>query len=183
MIIETILSTIDAAGEPNFAPMGVLWGNEFMTVRPYRNTRTFRNLMTAGYGVVNVSDDALAYVQCALYDAVLPHFRARVVPGIVFDGCCAWREIEVVSRSGSEEREELQCRVVHEGRRKDFLGFSRAANAVVEAAILATRLQLYDQKALKEELSRHRTVVEKTGDATQKRAFRMVEDYVEKEKP
>lgn len=180
MIIETILSTLDETGRPNFAPMGVLWEEEFATVRPYRGTRTCRNLIATGYGVVNLTDDVLAYVQCGLYEAVLPHFQARVVPGVVFEGCCSWREIEVISRNGSDERAELRCRVLHEGRKKDFLGFCRAGNAVIEAAISATRLHLYDRKTLAEELAHYRTVVEKTGDAAQKRAFQMVEDYVGK---
>ena len=34
MIIETIFSTLDGAGRPNFAPMGVLWGEEEMTDNP-----------------------------------------------------------------------------------------------------------------------------------------------------
>jgi hypothetical protein len=180
MIIETIVSTLDETGRPNFAPMGVLWDEEFATVRAYRDTRTCRNLMSTGYGVVNISDNVLAYVQCGLYDAVLPHFQARVVPGVVFDGCCSWREIEVIARNGSEERAELRCRVLHEGRQRDFLGFCRAGNAVIEAVILATRLHLYDRQTLMQELVHYRTVVEKTGDATQKRAFQMVEDYIEK---
>ena len=181
MIVETIVSTLDETGRPNFAPIGIVWDAEYVTVRPYRDTSTCRNLLATGYGVVNISDDVLAYVQCCLSNAVLPHFPARVVPGIVFDGCCSWREIEVTARNGSEERAELRCRVLYEGRRKDFLGFCRGANAVIEAAILATRLQWCDRNALMQEMARYRTVVEKTGDAAQKRAFQIIDDYVEKE--
>jgi hypothetical protein len=181
MIVETILSTLDETGRPNFAPMGILWGEKFATVRPFRNSRTCRNLMSTGYGVVNVSDNILAYVQCALYDAVLPHFPSKVVPGVVFDGCCSWREIEVISRDGSEERAELRCRVLYDGRQRDFLGFCRASNAVIEATILATRLHLYDRKILTEGLIHYRTIVEKTGDTAEKQAFQMVEDYIEKQ--
>ena len=180
MIVETIFSTVDETGRPNFAPMGILWDEKFATVRPFRNSRTFRNLMSTGYGVVNISDNVLAYVQCALYDSVLPHFPSRIVPGVVFDGCCSWREIEVISRGGSEERPALQCRVLYDGWQRDFLGFCRASNAVIEATILATRLHLHDRKGLMGELSRYRTIVEKAGDAAEKQALQMVEDYIEK---
>ena len=60
MIIETIFSTLDAEGYPHFAPMGLLWGEEYMTVRPYRDTQTCRNLMATGCGVANVTDNVLA---------------------------------------------------------------------------------------------------------------------------
>ena len=48
MIVETIFSTIDEDGNPNFAPMGLFWGDETVTVRPYRNTQTCRNLIDNG---------------------------------------------------------------------------------------------------------------------------------------
>lgn len=180
MIIETIFSTLDQTGRPNFAPMGIVWDEKFVTARPFRNSHTCRNLMATGYGVANISDNVLAYVQCGLYDAVLPHFASKVVPGVVFDGCCSWREIEVISRNGSEERAELRCRVLHDGRQKDFLGFCRASNAVIEATILATRFPLHERKSLSEELIRYRTIVEKTGSEAERQAFQMVEDYIEK---
>jgi hypothetical protein len=181
MIVETIFSTLDETGSPNFAPMGILWDEKVVTVRPFRNSRTCRNLMATGYGVVNISDNVLAYVQCTLYNAVLPHFPSKVVPGVVFEGCCSWREIEVISRNGSEERAELRCRVLYDGRQKDFLGFCRASNAVIEATILATRLHLFDRKIPTEKLIHYRTMVEKTGDAAEKQAFQMVQDYIEKQ--
>ncbi len=40
MIIETIFSTVNEIGQPNFAPMGIVWGEEELTVRPFRQTRT-----------------------------------------------------------------------------------------------------------------------------------------------
>jgi uncharacterized protein len=178
MIVETIFSTLDETGNPNFAPMGIIWEEKFATLRPFRTSHTCLNLMSTGYGVVNISDNVLAYVQCALYGAVLPHFPSRVVPGVVFNGCCSWREVEVISRDGSEQRAELKCRVLYEGRQKEFLGFCRAGNAVIEATIIATRLHLYDKKIVTEELARFRAIVEKTGDAAEIRAFQMVEDFV-----
>jgi hypothetical protein len=180
MIVETIFSTLDEAGKPNFAPMGLEWGEEFITVRPYRNTRTYQNLLASGYGVANLTDDVLAYVQCGLYKIALPYFAAKVAPGVVFQGACSWREIEMVSQSGSDDRAELRCRVLHKGWQRDFLGFCRASNAVIEATILATRLSLYDRKAVADRLIRYMEIVEKTGDETEKHAFRLVHDYIQK---
>lgn len=178
MIIETIFSTMDEAGKPNFAPMGLVWGEEFITVLPFRNTQTCRNLATSGYGVANLSDDVLAYVRCALYKKVLPNFPAKAVPGAVFSGTCSWRELEVISQNGSDDRAELRCRVLYNGRQKDFLGFCRAANSVIEAAILATRLEQYNKKMLNEKLMFYMRIVEKTGGDLEKRAIRLVQEYV-----
>jgi hypothetical protein len=178
MIVETIFSTLDEAGNPNFAPMGIVWGEEFITVRPFRDTRTYRNLISSGYGVANLTDDVLAYVKCGLYKEVLPSFPAKAVPGAVFESTCSWREMEVVSRSGSDDRAELRCRVLHKGWQRDFLGFCRAGNAIIEASILATRLTFYDRKTVDEKLMYYMKIVEKTGDLPEKRVFRLIQDYV-----
>jgi len=180
MIVETIFSTLSEGGEPNFAPMGVVWGESIIVVRPFRDSHTCRNLLASRFGVANISDDILAYVQSALYDAVLPHFPAKAGLGVIFSDTCSWREMEVISESGSNERAEIQCRVVYEGRQKEFLGFRRASNAVLEATIIATRRAFYDLTVLEKKLAHYREIVEKTGDAIDKQALQMVQDFVRK---
>ncbi len=178
MIVEAIVSTLDAAGRPNFAPMGVVWGEEEVTIRPFRQTQTCRNLLATGYCVVNLTDDVLAFVQSALYDAALPYFQASAVPGVVFQEACSWKELEVVATDGTVNRAEVRCRVVGKGWKRDFLGFCRARNAVIEATILATRLHLHDAQAVFEDLERYEQIVQKTGDEVEKVAMQGVREFV-----
>ena len=181
MIIETIFSTLDANRKPNFAPMGILWSDDEVIVSPFRTSQTYRNLLSSGHGVANFSDNVLAFVRCALYDEILPSFPAVAVPGVVFQDTCSWLELAVVSSSESEERAEFRCRVLHRGRQRDFLGFCRARNAVIEAAIMATRLTLHGRDPAIEFLNQHMKIVEKTGSEIEKQAFQLVCDYVEKQ--
>jgi uncharacterized protein len=178
MILETIFSSVDACGQPNFAPMGVVWGEEVITVRPFRQTQTCRNLLATGHGVINLTDDVLAFVQSALYEAVLPHFPAAAVPGVVFQGACSWREVTVTEVAGTAERASVRCKVVGQGWRRDFVGFCRARNAVLEATILATRLHLYDGKTVLEALERYDEIIHKTGDETERVAWQQVREFV-----
>jgi uncharacterized protein len=178
MIIETIFSTIDRAGTPNFAPMGVVWGEEIVIVRPFRNTQTCRNLQSTGYGIASLSDDVLAYVQSGLYSAVLPGFTAIKIPGVVFQDACSWLELAVISESGSEDRADFHCRIMHRDHRRDFVGFCRAGNAVIEATILATRLDYCDKKEIDDSLKRYLRIVEKTAGPNEQQAYQMVCDYI-----
>ena len=178
MIIETILSTLDAEGYPHFAPMGLLWGEEYMTVCPYRDTQTCRNLMATGCGVANVTDNVLAYVQTALYDAVLPGRPARVIDGVVFLQACSWRELEVVEKGGADDRAEIRCRVVHAEKQHDFLGFCRAGNAIIEATILATRLHLVERNDVEEKMAGFEAIVDKTGGVIEREAMRLVREFI-----
>lgn len=178
MIIETIFSTLNTDGQPNFAPMGVVWGEERITVRPFRQTQTFKNLAANGYGVVSLTDDVHAFVQCGLYHVVLPYFAASQVPGVVYQDACAWRELQVISLGGDDMRAEVHCRVLEKGWRRDFLGFCRARSAVLEAAILATRLHLYDAKWITAMLDHYETIVEKTGDESERLAYQEIRAFI-----
>jgi uncharacterized protein len=178
MIVETIFSTLDQAGKANFAPMGLVWGTDIVIVRPFRNTQTCRNLTSGGFGVASLSDNVLAYVQSALCNAVLPSFPAIKIPGAVFQDACSWLELAVISESGSEDRADFRCRIMHKDRRRDFLGFCRAGNAVIEATILATRLGYYEKQEIDESLKRYSRIVEKTAGPNEKQAFKLVCDYV-----
>lgn len=178
MIIESIFSTIGVDGQPNFAPMGVVWGEETITVRPFRQTKTYENLITSGYGVVSLTDDVRAFVQCGLYHVVLPHFAAKQVPGVVYRDACAWRELQVISQGGDEQRAEVQCRVAESRRQREFIGFCRARSAVLEAAILATRLHLLDAEWVHARLDEYETIVEKTGDENERLAFLEIRQYI-----
>jgi uncharacterized protein len=179
MILETIVSTLDESGAPNFAPMGIELAEDSITVRPFRSTQTCRNMLSSGYGVVNFTDDALAYVQCGLYDAVLPNFPAQAVPGVVFHNACFWHEVAVVSRGGSDERAELHCRVLHKGLQKNFLGFCRAGNAVIEATILASRLSFFDSDAVNQKMIQYSEIVNKTGGISEKQAIELIQNYIQ----
>jgi uncharacterized protein len=149
-------------------------------VRPFRTSRTFRNLQSSGCGVANVSDNVLAYVRCTLYNEVLPSFPAFSIKGAVFRDACSWLELAADSGSGSEERAEFHCRILYRGRQKDFLGFCRAGNAVIESTIQATRPAVHSRGEMLDSLNRYMKVVEKTGSEAEKQAFNLVREYVEK---
>jgi uncharacterized protein len=178
MIIETIFSTVNASGQPNFAPMGIVWGEETVLVRPFRDTRTYQNLVATGCGVANLSDDVLSFVESALYNAPLPHFSASRVPCVVFQGACSWRELEIITERGTGERAELLCKVVYIGRQRDFLGFCRAQSAVIEAAILATRCHLYTPAEVDRALEQYEQIVGKTGGEAERVAIERVREFI-----
>lgn len=178
MIIETIFSTLDRTEHPNFAPMGVVWGEEGMTVRPFRDTITYRNLVETGCGVANVTDNVLSFARTALSDRELPHFAARRIRGVVLEEACTWRELEVAEVDGDEQRARIDCRVVGEGWLRDFIGFNRGKNAVIEAAILATRLHLHSAADVRSALRRYDDLVRRTGGEQEQEAMQYIQDYV-----
>jgi len=178
VIIETLITTMDREGRANFAPMGVVWGEEEIVVKPYRETTTYRNLVETGEAVVNLVDDVLYFVRGALASPTFPSMPAVVVRGVVLEGACSWREIRVREAETAEPRARFVCDVVHRGFRREFLGYNRARNAVLEATILATRTRLLPMEEILAEYRRLQVIVDKTAGPSEREAMTLLTDFV-----
>ena len=178
MIIETIITTTDAAGAVNVAPMGVEWGEETIVVKPFLETTTYRNLVATGVAVLNLTDDALLFARAALSNPDAPVVPAAVVPGVLLDAACSWRELRVESVDATPPRSRIETRVVHRGQRREFLGFNRARHAVLEAAILATRVHLLPAAEIAAEYARLQVIVDKTAGPREFEAMALLTEHI-----
>ena len=70
------------------------------------------------------------------------------------------------------------AKVTDRGVLREFLGFNRAQHAVLEAAILATRIHLTGAAAILAEYDRLQVAVDKTGAAAEQRAFAFLRSHV-----
>jgi hypothetical protein len=181
VIIESMITTQDREGRANFAPMGVVWGEEEIVVKPYRETTTCQNLLETGEAVVNLVDDVLYFVRGALGSPTFPSVPAVVVRGVVLEGACSWREIKVREAETAEPRARFVCDVVHRGVRREFLGHSRARSAVLEATILATRTRLLPIDEILAEYRRLQVIVDKTAGPSEREAMVLLSDFVRSE--
>jgi hypothetical protein len=178
VIVETIVTTLAADGVINFAPMGVEWGEEIIVLKPFLETTTFRNLTAAGVAVVNLTDDAMLFAQGAISSPQFPSIPATVVRGAVLEAACSWHEIQVSSVDATPPRSRIEGRVVHRGTRRDFIGFNRARNAILEAAILATRTHLLPPEQIRDEFARLQIIVDKTAGPREREAMELLTQYV-----
>jgi len=178
MIIETIVTTTAADGTVNFAPMGVEWGEDQLVLRPYVETVTFANLVASGQAVVNLTDDVLCFARGAISSPQFRSFPATMVKGVVLEAACSWREIEVMEATTSPPRARFVGRLLHRGFVREFLGFNRARNAVLEAAILATRTRMLPIDDILEQLARLQIPVDKTAGPREREAMALLSDYI-----
>ncbi len=177
-IIETIVSTVGEDGRVNFAPMGVIWELPCLVIRPFVDTVTYRNLRARREGVVNLTDNVLIFARSALTDAEFPSRLSRRVHGAILDDACAYYEVMADEIDEGGDRASIHCRVVGEGRVRPFLGFNRARNAVIEAAILATRLRWLPVEDVVREFQHCAQIVEKTGGDQERAALEFIERHV-----
>jgi hypothetical protein len=183
MILEGLVTTIDADGAMHLAPMGPhVEGPEFscFELRPFPTSQTYLNLRRHGEGVLHVTDNVLMLAQAAIGQRCTPPCeRATSVRGFVLSDCCRYFEFRVSAIDDSQERIRMSAEVVHAGRKRDFFGFNRAKHAVVEAAILATRVRILPIEQIASEFDRLRILVEKTGGASERDALALLEAFIQ----
>ena len=183
MILEGIVTTLNADGSTNIAPMGPIVEGDFAAflLRPYQTSTTYRNLKRNPAGVFHVIDDALVLARAAIdcWTEPAETFAASKIDGHVLKAACRWYEFEVSALDDREPRTSISVRVVHRGTIREFFGWNRAKHAVLEAAILATRLHLLPQADVEDQIERLRVPVDKTAGPIEREAFDLLVHYVE----
>jgi hypothetical protein len=190
MILEALVVTRNAEGTPHLAPMGPSvpddrpardWLNlTRFQLRPFNTSQTYQNLRRHPEGVLHVSDDVLLLAQAAVGRVhPMPALRPAVmVQGWILEDACRWYEFRIVSIDDRSERVTLDAEVQTAGRGLDFLGFNRARHAILELAILATRVHLLPREQIEADLARYTTWVEKTGGPREKEVLAFLRDYL-----
>jgi uncharacterized protein len=177
-IVETVTTTINPDGTVNCAAMGVEWGDEIVVIKPYRSTRTLRNLRATGAAVVNLTDDILLFTQAALGDPQPPTRPTATIDGAVLSDACSWREVTVEAIDASGLRARVTTHVVGRGVGREFLGFNRARHAVLEASIIASRARRLPGAEIRAELERLQVLVDKTAGPREREAMELVRRHV-----
>jgi hypothetical protein len=188
MILEGVVTTVSPAGQVNIAPMGSrLLDDPYgevrrFVLRPFRTAQTCANLLAHGEGVLHVTDDVLLLAKAALSKLnPPPSLQPAVgVRGWVLSDACRWYEFRVTSCDDRSERVQFEAEVIHADRRRDFFGFNRAMHAVVEAAILATRLAILPRDEIEADFRKLAVLIEKTGGPREKEAFAFLQSYIRK---
>ena len=183
MITESIVTTLNEQGEANFAPMGVTIGDGEILIRPYKESATCRNLLATGQAVVNLTDNVRLFAESAISNPKFPAFQADAVRGLVLKDACSYYECSVREADTAHERANFHCQVVKKGALREFIGFNRAKNAIIEAAILATRVHFLGVEKILDEYRRFSEIVKKTGGEQEARAMQYLQEFVERQKP
>jgi hypothetical protein len=182
MILEGVVTSQNALGELNVAPMGPIVEPDMQrfVLRPFQTSTTYRNLKQYPFGVLHVVDDVLLLARAAIgqLTETPATFPALRIPGRVLTDACRWFEFRVESIDDSEERTQIEAVVEHSGRLRDGFGFNRAKHAVIEAAILATRIHLLPPEEIIEQFQKLQSPVEKTAGPDELTAFSLLDEFV-----
>ena len=184
-LLEGVVTTTNADGTTNISPMGPLVDASFtrLLLRPFQTSTTYTNLKRTRVGILHVTDDVelLAHAAVGVVDPSPRLIPAEAVEGQILADACRWYAFRVEAIEDAHQRTHIPAHVVDQRRQRDFFGFNRAKHAVVEAAILATRVDFLPANDIREQFERLAVVVEKTAGHQERRAFAFLKQYVNRQ--
>ena len=151
------------------------------TLKPFQTSQTYKNLSRNSTGVLHVTDDVLLLAKSAV-GSVDPAPRMMEIEGVdgkIVSDACRWYAFRVSTIDSSEPRTRIECQVTNRGRLRDFFGFNRAKHAVLEAAILATRINFLPIEQIQDDFERLLVIVQKTAGDQEREAFQFLTAFVQ----
>jgi len=178
MIRESIVITPNADGSPHVAPIGVIVEGEELVIAPFRPSATLENLEARRVATVNYTDDVRVFAGCLTGRRDWPVVAASRIAASRLAGALAHDELELVATEQDAQRPRFRCRVVHRQAHAPFLGFNRAQAAVVEAAILVSRLHMLPRAKIDSEMAYLAIAIDKTAGPRELEAWGWLTDKI-----
>jgi hypothetical protein len=171
-IRESIVTTTNEDGSAHVAPLGVIVEPPWLVIAPFRPSTTLDNLRRAGAACINYTTDVRVFAGCVTRRRRdWPTVAADRIAGARLAGALAHSEVEVDEVLEDTLRPRFRCRVMHEAGHAPFLGFNRAQAAVLEAAILVSRLHLLPADKVERELGYLQIAIGKTAGEAEREAW------------
>lgn len=187
MIIEGLVTTCDSNGQPHVAPMGPVVSEDLQewTLRPFKTSNTFKNLRAHPVCVFHVMDDVLPLTNLVL----------KQNPGLTFERLqsnrdnapdtawlvkesCRWFLLDVQTWNIASDRSEAEAQLWDQGELRPFWGWNRAKHAVLEAAILMTRLHILKLDEVERSFAELAVTVDKTAGNRERHAWQLLVEHL-----
>lgn len=171
LIREVIVSTIDPTDKAHLAPIGLIEDGEGWIIAPFRPSRTLDNLAGRPFAVANYTDDAAIFAGLITGRHDWPLAAAEKIPVPRLAAALAHAELRVTRVEEDPQRPRFHCEALHRAQHAPFAGFNRARNAILECAILLTRLHLLPREKIDCEIEYLAIAVEKTAGPREREAW------------
>lgn len=171
MIQETLITTLNSAGQAHIAPMGVHVDGDHLIILPFKPSTTLENLLSSEVAVINYCDDVRIFAGCLTGRRDWPLSAAQTIAGVYLSDTLAHCELRLIEVIDDVLRPKLICQPVHRVNHRPFQGFNRAQYAVLELAILISRLHMLPWEKIQTELAYLTIGFEKTAGEREREAW------------
>lgn len=178
MIYESIVTTVDESNTVHIAPMGIRHKGNHVVISPFKPSQTLHNLEATKSAVVNVTDDVRVFAGCLTGRHNWPTHGASAVQGKILDAALAYEELVVERIENDDLRPKIYLKCVLSKTVRPFAGFNRAQAAVIEAAILVSRLSMLPAEKIDQEMEYLEIAVSKTAGEREMEAWLWLKEAI-----
>lgn len=171
LIHECVVTTLSPEGRPHIAPLGLIEEGDNWIAAPFRPSTTLANLERGGKLTASFTDDARVFAGLVVGERDFPLTDIEGWPAPRLSCALAHAELEVARIEEDEIRPRFFCRVRRTESHRPFLGMNRARAAVLEAAILVTRLGRLSREKIESEIAYLRIAIDKTAGDPEREAW------------
>ena len=180
MIFETIIISQDATGKPHIAPFGIRHEGDFIVISPYRPSITLENILSTKHAAMNLTDDVRIFAN-ALTNQKMPDLvQANKINGFRLADCLSHVELTLLEVREDAARPQLVMKKIAEFNHKAFAGFNRAQAAVIELAVLVSRLHMLTRDKIETELAYLQIAIDKTAGRHEQEAWQWLTEKIER---
>jgi len=180
-IFETVVTTCSPAGVVHVAPMGVRYVGQSVVLKPFRPSTTLDNLLATGSAVLNLVADVRVFAGCVTGRRDWPTVDAHL-PGepraVRLSAALEHVLLRLEDQDGDAQRPTLRLVRVRGERHATWPGFNRAQAAVIEGAVLVSRLHLLPRAKIESEMAYLQIAIDKTAGAEEHEAWDWLREAV-----
>ncbi len=171
LIVEAIVTTKNAKAEVHIAPLGLIAEGPNWVLAPFRPSRTLDNLREVPFAVASHTDDVRVFAGCLTGRKTWPTRPADEIDGAVLESAVSHWELAVDRVTENDTRPRFSCRLVHAASHRPWGGFNRAQAAVLECAVLVSRLKMLPPEKIEAELRYLEIAISKTAGEREAEAW------------
>jgi hypothetical protein len=167
------------SGEVHIAPLGLIEDGDGWIIAPFRPSRTLDNLIANPHAVASHTDDVRVFAGCITGRKSWPVVPADTVKGARLKEALSHWELSVGRVTDDAQRPRFHCRIVHIANHAPWTGFNRAQAAVLELAVLSTRLHMLPPEKIEAELKYLEIAISKTAGPREQEAWGWLIERIE----
>ena len=183
-IFETVVTTCSPAGVVHVAPMGVRYVDDRVVLKPFRPSTTLDNILATGTAVLNLLTDVRVFAGCVTGRRGWPTIDARL-PGepsaVRLATALEHVVLRLESRDDDAQRPTLRLARLRSERHAAYPGFNRAQAAVIEGAVLVSRLHMLPRAKIESEMAYLQIAIDKTAGPAEHEAWSWLREAVARE--
>jgi len=170
-ILEMVVVTRTEDGEPHIAPMGVRHVDGNIVLMPFHPSRTLENLQRERTATINAVTDVRIIAGCLTGRRQWPVEPAERIGGFRLRAALSHTEVRLDHMDGDPQRPRFSGPPLLTRNHQPFAGFNRAQSAVLEAAILVSRLGMLEADKVEREIEYLTIAIDKTAGAEELEAW------------